>query len=60
MHARLRRAIRDGLVQEVQLVRLRCKACGTTWGMGLWVETVDEQDLEALARTLTWVLSAGG
>ena len=27
-------------------------------GIGLWVETVDEQDPEALARTLAWVLPA--
>ncbi len=165
VHARRRRAIRDWAVQEVQLVRLRCKACDTTWtvypqgvspegrfslraeqlmvllyvlglsyrgvaaimgtlgvkvaastvlnfvqaqgmreevyrrrrywqgrvkvrrvdidgtgakmaghrensgllvviddetGIGLWVETVDEQDSEALARTLSWVLSAVG
>jgi len=31
IHARRRRAIRDWAVREVQLVRLRCKACGTTW-----------------------------
>ncbi len=162
IHARRRRAIRDWVIQEVQLVRLRCKACGVTWtiypqgvspggrfslraeqlmvllymlglsyrgvaaimgalgvkvaastvlnfvqaqgmreevhrhrrywqgrvkvrrvgidgtgvkmagpsedtgvlvvvddetGIGLWVEAIDEQDSEALARTLTWVLA---
>ncbi len=31
LHGRRRRAIRDWVFREVQLLRLRCDACGTTW-----------------------------